>query len=249
MRLHILSDLHLEFGPFVAPNVSADVVVLAGDIHTGIQGVTSIARIFPDKPIIYVLGNHEFYGETTSRLEEKVKKLAQNSNIHVLQNDSVEIGGVLFLGATLWTDYALTHNAVRAEAAAASDMNDFRRIRVWPTYRKFRPADARRLHTKSLEWLKAQIKQAQGKKIVVVTHHAPSARSIDPSYCTDPLNPAYASNLEDYLSDSGIQLWVHGHIHRLSDYTVGKTRVIANPRGYVGSEVVAGFNPTFIVDV
>src|SRR5262245_7005031 len=150
MRVHILSDLHVEFAPFQPKNVDADVTVLAGDVHTGKNGITWIHKTFPDRAVIYVLGNHEFYGQKIPKLIDDIKEIAQGTNVRVLENQSVEIDNVVFLGATLWTDFRLNGDSVLAEVTAQTGMTDFRRIRVTPSYRRFCPADARRLHTQSL---------------------------------------------------------------------------------------------------
>lgn len=249
MRIRILSDLHLEFREFEPPRVDAEVVVFAGDVHTGRNGIKWILKHFPDQPVIYVLGNHEFYGQKMPKLIQEIKALAQGSNVHVLENGSVRLGNVLFLGATLWTDFRLNGDVIFAEVTAQTQMTDFRRIRVSPSYRKFRPADARLFHAKSLEWLmEAGGGISRDEKVVVVTHHAPSAASIPPRYKSDPLNPAYASNLEAQVMASRFALWIHGHIHHASDYRIGDTRVVANPRGYPG-EWETGFDPAFVVDL
>ena len=107
MRLHILSDLHLEFAPFDIPKTNADVVILAGEVHTGKNGMRWIAENLPKVPVVYVLGNHEFYGQKTPTLIQELKQLAKGTNISLLENDSVEIGDTEFMGATLWTDFRL----------------------------------------------------------------------------------------------------------------------------------------------
>lgn len=248
MRIHILSDLHLEFAPFQPWKVKADVIVLAGDIHTGLNGIKWIREAFSAQPVIYVPGNHEFYGQKIPKLTEEIKAAAAGSNIHMLENDHVEIDGVVFLGATLWTDFRLNGDVVLAEVTAQTGMTDFRRIRVTPSYRRFRPADARRFHAESLQWLVQETGAARGKKVVVVTHHAPSPQSISLRYRNDPLNPAFASNLEPFVAASNAALWVHDHIHQHSDYVVGSTRVIANPRGYP-NELQIGFKPSLVVEI
>ena len=130
---------------------------------------------------------------------------------------------------------------------AQAGMNDFRRIRLLPNYRRFLPKDARAFHTQSLEWLAQQLENARGRKIVVVTHHAPSPRSIPPRFQQDPLNAAFASNLDPFVADCGAALWVHGHIHHHSDYSIGSTRVLANPRGYP-TEPLTGFDPAMVIE-
>ena len=198
--------------------------------------------------MIYVLGNHDFYGHKIPKLTGEIKAVAAGSNVHVLENDGVEIEGVVFLGATLWTDFRLNGDVVLAEVTARTGMTDFRRIRVTPSYRRFRPVDARRFHAQSVEWLEQQTAQARGRKIVVVTHHAPSPQSIPQRFRNDPLNPAFASNLESFVVASNAALWIHGHIHQHSDYVIGSTRVMANPRGYP-NELQIGFNSSLVVEI
>ena len=132
MRLHVLSDLHLEFEPFTPPTVEADVVILAGDVSTGRNGLKWALKTFPDRPVVYVLGNHEFYGQKLQKLIKELQELADGTNIHLLENESFCLADVVFLGATLWTDFALNGNPVVSEVVAQTGMNDYRRIRTLP---------------------------------------------------------------------------------------------------------------------
>ena len=248
MRLHILSDLHLEFEPFTPPVVEAEVVILAGDVSTGRNGLKWALKTFPDRPVIYVLGNHEFYGQKLQKLIKELQELADGTNIHLLENGSCSIGDVVFLGATLWTDFALNGNPVVSEVVAQTSMNDYRRIRTLPRYSRLKPSDTRRLHMESRRWLEDQAFAHKRQKVVVVTHHAPSRESIPPAFAGDPCNPALASDMSRFIVESEAQLWVHGHIHYCRDYTLGKTRVLANPRGYP-TESRQGFDPGLIVEV
>lgn len=157
MRLHILSDLHIEFAPFDLPNVNADAVLLAGDVHTGRNGLRWIREKMPTVPVVYVLGNHEFYGQNIPTLVDDLRELAHGTNVSVLENALVEIGDVIFLGATLWTDFQLSGDVVMSQVAAVTNMTDFKRIRVAPRYTRLRPADTRRFHARTLEWLRERV--------------------------------------------------------------------------------------------
>ena len=247
MRIRILSDLHLEFGPFEPPAAEADVVVLAGDIHTGTAGIEWAKAHFPSTPVLYVAGNHEFYGETFPRLVSQLREAASGTNVHVLERDWIEIGGVRFLGATLWTDFALDGDRRLGGRIAEAEMSDFRQIRHWPDYRRLRAADLEGDHASSRRLLATELAACAGQPVVVVTHHAPSRRSISPKFVGHPLNPAFASDLEGLLG-AGSGLWIHGHIHSAVDYRLGGFRVINNPRGYPGEDVGA-FDPGLVVQV
>ncbi len=248
MKIHVLSDLHTEFAPFRPPQTGADVVVLAGDTATGTEGIRLAREWFPGQSVLYVAGNHEFYRESTPRLQRKLAQAARADGIHYLENRDVVIGGVRFLGCTLWTDFELFGERQVSMAAAQAAMNDFRLIRVDPEYRRFRPADARVSHLISLDWLVRMLETPFDGPTVVVTHHAPSLRSVNPPYREHPATPAYASDLE-YLLDGRVDAWIHGHTHVCLDYEVGGTRVVSNQRGYAEVDEVDGFDPELVVEV
>ncbi|MDF1685056.1 MAG: metallophosphoesterase [Legionellaceae bacterium] len=248
MNLLILSDLHLEFGALELSECAADVVVLAGDIHLKTRGVEWALNTFGDTPVVMVFGNHEFYGEKYPSLVDKAKTLAQGSNVHVLENDGVAVDGVRFLGCTLWTNFRLFGDPRLAGYFCQQEMKDFKKIRVAPRYSKLNPVDVVRIHEGSLSWLRGKLAEKFEGKTVVVTHHAPSGRSLWPAASGDLTNAAYASNLDDFIEKSAIDLWVHGHAHNSSDYKVGGTRVVCNPRGYSPDHLNCDFRPNFIVD-
>ena len=120
MRLQVFSDLHLEFGPFEPVLKKPDVVVLAGDIHDGTAGVKWAKKSFRDCPVIYVLGNHEFYNHAMPDLIRELRREAKGSNVHVLENNAVEIGGFVFLGCSLWTDFQLCAQCPRGHVVCQS---------------------------------------------------------------------------------------------------------------------------------
>ncbi len=248
MRLHILSDLHQEFAPFDLPVVEADVVVLAGDVHKGHKGLEWIRIAIPATPVVYVLGNHEYYGHALPKLTDELQAEGDGTNVHVLENKVAEIGGVTFLGATLWTDFALDGDPQLGGLVAEQGMNDFRLIRTVPGYHRLRSSYVRRLHLDSVAWLRHELAVRRGRKVVVVTHYLPSALSIAPAFHGDPLNAAFASRLDELVAESAAAIWVHGHSHFAADYVIGRTRVLANPRGYP-HETTTGFNPSLVVNI
>jgi predicted phosphodiesterase len=247
MKLHILSDIHLEFAPFKPPQNEAEVVVLAGDTHPGTRGVTWALVTFPNQQVIYVLGNHEYYGQALPRHLEKLREMAQGTNVQVLENESFIYGDVVFLGCTFWADFELFGNPRVAGYFATQSMNDYRRIRINPSYSRLRSIDTAGIHYHSRHWMAEQLKQYLGAKIVIVTHNAPSQRSLPEYYEDDILSAAYASDLDEFVENSGASLWIHGHVHTRRDYFIGQTRVICNPRGYPGKD--NEFAPDLVVSV
>jgi hypothetical protein len=156
MKIRILSDLHLEFQDWVPPEADADIVVLAGDIHVGVRGIEWARRSFPLIPVVYVPGNHEFYGGSLQVVTEELYVRGKRLGVDVLDGRMAVIGGVRFLGATLWTDFALygsDHQSInRAMTVAQSGMSDFHVIRY--ENRTFNPADARAINLERVRAVK-----------------------------------------------------------------------------------------------
>ncbi|HWN96158.1 MAG TPA: metallophosphoesterase [Methylomirabilota bacterium] len=248
MRLHILCDLHLEFGVTKIPKTDADVVVLAGDIHLGREGRKWARNQFPDQPLIYVLGNHEFYRHSLPALTETLKRETDGSHIHLLENDSVEISGYRFLGCTLWTDFQLLRDAETSMRVAEQTMSDYSIVEFSPERRALRARDTARLHADSVAWLRSELAKSDPARTIVVTHHAPSPRSEAPYHVGSPLTPAFASDLDSLIEQSDVPLWIHGHTHFNVDYKIGSTRVLSNQRGYP-DELCKGFEPSLIVEL
>ena len=247
MKLHILSDLHLEFCAFDPPETDADVVVLAGDIDVGTAGLRWAAEQFGDRPVVYVPGNHEFYGQDI-RLLAELKSLAP-PNVHVLDSDVFEHAGTRFLGCVLWSDFTLLGERERTAAMqqARLGINDFQNIRTGS--RRFTPEDAAEWHRQNRRWLRSRLDESWEGATVVVTHHAPSARSIPRRFARDLLSPAFASDLEPLMGAARVTLWVHGHLHDSVDCEVNGTRIVCNPRGYVPCEPNARFVPALTVEI
>jgi hypothetical protein len=195
-----------------------------------------------------VPGNHEYYGGHLNNTLAKMRRTAQGTQVRVLDGEGVTFGSVRFLGATLWTDFLLTRNALLAQSEAQARMTDYRRIRT-ASYRRLRPPDTRQAHAAARRFLERSLLEPFDGRTVVVTHHAPSDRSISQRFrAAIHLNAAYASDLEALMGPE-VALWVHGHTHDSLDYKVGETRVVCNPRGYIPYEPNLDFAPGLVVEV
>src|SRR5262245_57469316 len=131
MRLHVLGDLHLEFAPFVPPATDAEVVVLCGDINLGTKGLAWAKETWPDRPVIYIAGNHEYYRHVLPVLNHQLQEESQGSNVHFLENEELILGGVRFLGCVLWSDFELFGDGeamLHAMEESACLMADYRVI-------------------------------------------------------------------------------------------------------------------------
>lgn len=254
MRIHILSDLHLEFGDFTPPPVEADVTVLAGDIGVGVEGIRWAGRMFADRPVVYVSGNHEFYGGDINAIRREMCRVAP-ANVHVLENRCVDIRGVRFCGATLWTDFLLYGplESLSARWKARRAMPEFAHgpQRIWDGIVPFTPERSMELHRDSRNWLEASLLESVECPVVVVTHHLPDERSIHGRWKQPHmagLNPAFCSDLSPLVERA--RLWVHGHTHDTCDYrTQAGARVVCNPRGYAPMDLNPAFDPGLVVEI
>jgi len=262
-KIYVASDIHLEFGPMnVNPELEYDIAILPGDIGLGVEGVMWAGKNFHD--VVYLAGNHEFYGKRRLHHHyDKMQKKADESKVHFLQNRTVVIGNTRVIGATLWTDFNLSGKQNLVLGSAAFVLNDYRQIMQDvgsenPKYnRPITPYQILEEHNKSISFILDELEKPFDGKTIVATHHAPSFKSINIArYGHDwDTHSLYASNLDGIMEQYGIALWVHGHTHASSDYQVGNTRVISNPRGYVrryhGGMAAENqeFNPNLVVEI
>jgi Icc-related predicted phosphoesterase len=246
MKLRILADLHLEFNEFEYKNIGEDLLILAGDTHVGTKGIAWAKTL--DTPVLYVLGNHEYYKHNLSNLVGKMKVIAKNSNVTVLENESIIINDILFFGATLWTDLNLNHNVPIAELIVQNGMNDFNLIKVTEKYRKFLPVDWIRKHKESRAALIDQCGSSPNST-VIITHHGPMPESINKRYHGNPMNVAYVSDMRSIVDFINPKLWIHGHTHCPTTYKWQDTTFIVNPRGYKYNGEESNWNPNLIYEL
>jgi 3',5'-cyclic AMP phosphodiesterase CpdA len=261
MKIQLASDLHLDFlqhdwpgERLIEPAPGADVLILAGDIADGVDPF----RIFSGWtnadgnpiPTIFVAGNHEFYHHAMPPMQLKLRDAAAlNKGINYLENNTVVIGETRFLGCTLWTDYKLrSHLSQAAQMTYAEHaLNDHRLIRTGR--HPFTAQNALDLHVESRAWLESELAKPWAGKTVVVTHHGPHPLSVHSRYGGDTLSSAFVSDLSEILlSERAPDLWLHGHVHDGFDYTVGRTRVVANPAGYIRNRRMAASREDFVFE-
>lgn len=246
MKLQLLSDLHLEFFPgatnlhpeefvqCIVPFLSAaDVLVLAGDICPA-RHVPYLATLVSKhyKHTVYVPGNHEYYGCTPDEANADISK-ANSDTFHVLNGGIYSIGGMRFVGTSLW----FSDNRPEYKHA----LSDFKMIHSFEPWVYEENKRACKLLYEHVV--------APADDIVVVTHHVPTTFSEPEQYKNSPLNRYFVHDLLDIIMDSQPKLWVHGHTHFSFDYNIGATRVVCNPFGYYGFEVNNGFVKNLIVEV
>ncbi len=270
MRAWIVSDIHttpldtLLGTSLQIPN--ADICICAGDISDDVS--TSIAylrrNIEPHMPVILVLGNHDFYGSSIAFALEKARRQIEGTRIYLLENESIEIGGCRFIGATLWTDFAVPtggdeHIPPEERRAKAFELVPWQLADFHAIFR----SDERRhgenglvtvheileRHITSRSFIDHELSKPLDGRTVVVTHHAPLIESFDPRFYGHATNAAFGSDLSDLIAQRRPSIWIHGHIHSARDYMADKTRVICNPKGYIRERDTSGFRDQFVIDI
>jgi UDP-2,3-diacylglucosamine pyrophosphatase LpxH len=277
MRVSVISDCHLDFADLTLPG--GDILILSGDIFEAknlkkemynpkmvlLEHEQEDKR--PDRyyrfileecsakyrEVIYVMGNHEFYGFKFHKTYNQIKSQLP-ANVHLLEKESLVLDGVLFLGATLWTD--MNGQDPITMWQMQHTMNDYRAITMLNeekhVYHRLQPEYTVKEYLKTVDYFRCELKANRAREggalpVVVVTHHSPSKLSTHPRYQDEIImNGAYSSDLSELIFDNPeIRVWTHGHTHEPFDYMLGETRILCNPRGYKYHESRADeFDPT-----
>ncbi|MEP6558213.1 MAG: metallophosphoesterase [Burkholderiales bacterium] len=277
MKIQLLSDLHLEVRPgyLPPPAPGADLLVLAGDIGSYQEGSGlfdsgdknfGLARFSPlpqhggwPTPVLFVPGNHEYDGLDFDAAHARLRTTCERLEIQWLDHKTIELGGVRFIGSTLWSDFdALTRPADRTAAGLAYNLkardkafraaNHYLRSTGGTRHDEMLlAAGVRELGLDAQRWLRGALARPFAGKTVVVTHFAPSLLSADPRYGLTPGTAGFCNALDSLLAHA--QLWLHGHLHCPSDYVAHDCRVVANPMGYVEKGETANFDPVKIIEI
>lgn len=252
MKLWVFSDLqrdaNREYGFYNPEPVDADVCVVAGDIQPNlVTSIAALSKISFRMPVIYVPGNRDYYGSDIEGLTELGRAAArapQGKGIHLLQDDAVVIGDTRFIGATLWTDLELDGSSVAKSIGRR--LADFQFINAWS------PGKQVEAHKRSRAFIEAELAKPFEGATVVVSHHSPHPGSISERFRDnrEGLNAAFHSDLSEIMhGPDAPDLWVHGAVHSNFDYSVGRTRVLCNSRGY--EEFIVEnpqFDPALVVE-
>jgi len=245
MKILVVSDLHFEFmrdnGTSLVADLNQDVdaLVAAGDITVG-ERITEALDLLccSFKNVVFITGNHEFYGTTRDRVGELVEQaLAKHDNLSWLRPSKSEayVGKQRFIGGTLWFP--------KHPTAPKHQLNDFKLIKNFESW-----VYDENIYTTSF------LAQVVRPDDIVVTHHLPSYRSVADAYKGSSLNPFFVCDMEHVIKDRAPKLWIHGHTHSSCDYTIDhedglRTRVVCNPFGYARHEENPEFNPNLVIEI
>ncbi|MGO6727270.1 metallophosphoesterase [Rhizobium ruizarguesonis] len=269
MKAWIISDIHSSaMDLFYRSQLAvpqADICVCAGDVSDNIERTIDFlhAEIAPHMTVVATLGNHDFYGSSIDRALEYARKWTAGTNVHILENETFERNGLRVIGATLWTDYEITaHNAGHLPIEARREVAVRECSRVLRDFYEIRRSGEREegeggfvtateliaRHNTSRDFIASELATPFKGTSIVLTHHAPSARSLDPRFDGQVSNAAFSSDLTEVIRTGRPHVWVHGHIHRFSDYGECDTRVLCNPHGYHREAGTSGFRPGLVIE-
>ncbi len=229
MKFQLVSDLHLDLWLDANDHFIHDLMpegpetlIIAGDLCESAHLRYHSQEIFEVlcgkyQNVIYVAGNHEYYGTDYQSFQEQFKRLDERfDNLFCLENQILVVDGVAVAGTTLW--FRNTPMNLLYEGRMR-DFGAIERHRYW-VYAQ---------NEEAIEFLKGM-----DDIDLVVTHHLPSYKSVDARYTAEPTNLYFLCDVSDIMLDMGPKVWMHGHTHIGCDYMLGETRVICNPRGYPG---------------
>lgn len=261
LRIALYSDLHLEMmmhpkgrPTWAPPALAVDVVILAGDIDSHTHGIDWAGKAFcqtPEPPaIIYIPGNHEYYGKHHQALTADMRKVAKRAGVHFLENDTIEIAGVRFLGTALWSDFMLygtDEEMICSIHTAKHEISDFSAI--FRADGKFiEPQDAIKLHLEARDFLGRELAKPFEGKTVVVTHFSPHRGCVAAQFEGGPLTPYFTVDMSPLMRQHKIELWAFGHTHHNVDFIESGCRVVSNQRGYP-RDGQHGFRKDLIIEI
>lgn len=194
------------------------------------------------KAIVFIAGNHEYYGTCFKGLHESlVLRYKDDPKVHYLEKSKVVIDDVTFVGGMLWTDYDKEDpDTMQACVGCTPDSRHIKDSKVYHMLEE---------HKRTVSYFEKALEEKTTEKVVIISHHAPSHRSVHESFIGDITNGAFVSDLEHIITKFEPTLWVHGHLHNFSDYFIEKTRIVCNPRGYISEKMSEDFNPEFTLEI
>src|SRR5574344_220 len=249
MKIRIVSDIHCDINEYKKFNFEDEFIICCGDI-SGDRFTTEKWVNENIKQGIFVAGNHLGYNHITNDKNDSINlsvKYLQDKfsdgPVRFLENQYMIKDDIVFVGCILFTDFDLFSSRALSQEIVRRNLNDYRYVKIYKhnILTKLIPDYTLNCHIKSKRYINKICKEFSDKKIIIITHHAPSILSVQYRYKTDLLSAAFASNLESLIEkNKNIILWCHGHCHNNADYKIFNTRIIANPLGYYDE------NPDFI---
>lgn len=228
-----------------------DVIVLAGDIAERMHAsfyTFELADQYPNAHIVWVAGNHEHYN---SNIDEQIRRYREvcsdHERIHFLENDSIEIAGIKFVGCTLWTDFSILGETKLAMEIAERGINDFALIET-RNGDQFAPRDAINRFNESCGYLKQQLSNSNPERTVIITHFSPGFETRNQLFPADAITAYFQANVGHLIDKHQPAAWIYGHNHYSNQLQRGRTRIVSNQLGYSGEDgYIPRYDPSRVI--
>lgn len=257
MKILLVSDLHVKYAKqdldTIVSDAARDLLIVLGDFSDTWNTVK--LELFLEKhlqhsDVLYVLGNHEYYApnfyNVTTKVRELFDRIDAPHKAYLLERDTIVIDGIRFIGTTLWSCFNFSIYSIKDEMmhrATLYKSSEYETGHI--TY-----LDILSEYYQNLSYIESKLMEPFEGITVVLTHHAPSFKSIATEWLDSKHSSLYATNLEHLMyGKNAPEYWFHGHTHEAKDYVVGETRVISNPHAYAHLEPNSGYKPDFLVDI
>lgn len=231
-RLLVFSDSHSEFGvraqklPPIPNDSLFDVVVSAGDINYGIDELKTLEQMFPNHPIVAVVGNHTYYTRPFKQTADELR--SYGGHVQLMNPGVVKFENITFIGATHWSDLQLEGFYPLSDNEVKRGISDFR----WG----WTPREMRIVHASETAFLEKELalqNVMRSGPVVVVTHFVPTQLCTSPRFIGDPYNPYFLNDMDWMMDKYKPDAWIFGHTHdRFDIQHPSGTRVVGNPVGY-----------------
>lgn len=257
ITIDYISDIHMEINYGVEHCVkpvddTGDILILNGDINcfrffhkwrtdkeadVMKKRITNFINNQPHEHIIWIPGNHEYYGTHYFDAVPWMKTITNSINprLQVLNNEVFSYKDIDIFCGTFWTDFN------RYDPLAMLSVKDFMRDYqvIWRDENKqpITPDDTYNEHRKFMELLKNTYENRGDQKFLVASHHGPSLMSHSSARFGDTLiKYGYLSEYGDWIANTDILAWIHGHTHHNVEYRIGDTLISSAMYGYLGHD-------------
>lgn len=267
MRIHLISDLHLDHATLSAdlPLPPCDVRVVAGDLceyHHRSEFAVPVLRHLATGgvPVVMILGNHDHYSlhheHPITTYHERIagwRATCQQAGVQLLECEHLDVGGYRLLGCTWWSavDWLepgshrgrrrYPSDAAYVQHATELSISDFRLITDWDL------AAHLRSHAQATQWLTRELSEATdpARQRIVITHFLPHRATIHPVFRGSMINAYFTNHAPELVRQAAV--WLFGHTHVYTDVVAEGVRLVANPRGY--PKETSGFIPDLVITV
>ncbi len=246
MKIFVCSDLHIDTmterlkRSFELPD--ADLYFIAGDLMNGVNEENYDWLLNKTKGIktYFTLGNHDYFYTTREQAFLKINRLIQNTHMHLVCDEAVEIQpGINLWASDMWTNMKLAIHVKDTMDFTLDNWDDCRSIGFLEENGKLRslsPSDMLNWHNESVAKL-LEFLNNTSEKTILMTHHGLFPQCLVRNLEEEPIGLEDALMTSDYSnailnSKNPPVIAINGHIHKYKCQQLNpRTTLVCNPRG------------------